>query len=121
MPALGDTKEREGGQGGEEEEGLAKKDREETEKRASAEDSEACELYINPVGPDSSQQAPFRCSRKTSHRTMETQRNGPAMLQASRYASQRLYWDRKSALICADRLQKFVFWKLHGKQSLLTI
>lgn len=112
----GETKEREGRQGGEEE-GLAKKDREETERRERAREiarqREACELHINPVGSDPSQQAPFSSSRKTPYRTMETQRNGPAMPQTPHYHWQRLYWGRRAALICTDRPQvaEKQFWQ----------
>lgn len=55
-----------GGQGGEER-GLAKTDSKETEKRTNVGGGgrEACELHINPVSPDTSQQAPFTCGRKT--------------------------------------------------------
>lgn len=120
--AEGRQKEGEGRQGGEEE-GLAKKDTERRQRTERARgDSEAgreaCELHINPVGSDPSQRAPFSSSRKTPYRTMETQRNGPAMPQTPHYSWQRPYWGRRSALICADRphVAEKHFWQLHGKQ-----
>lgn len=94
MPALRGDKKKGGGQGGEEE-GLVQKETQRRQTRASEGDSEAgreaCELHINPVGSGPSQQALFSCSRKTPYRTMETQRNGPAMPQTPHYDGQRLY------------------------------
>lgn len=108
----GDTKTEAGGGQGGEEKGLAKKDREETEKRANV---GGRGKHVNSTLTLSVQTPVNRLlshvGERPPYRTMETQRNGPAMLQTAPRGWQRLHWRRRPARLCREMVP-------HRKQKL---